>query len=108
MVFALGSPSPSVTALERVRKQPSRKAKKTNPSFQNDQYTTFDLWCAKATHETFGPIKDSDNGKFETLLLRSRIFPNIYKAKHSEAVENMTKSMNPTSGSDLAHWNNFS
>lgn len=63
MVFALASSTPSVVALQNAERiQPSRQsAFKAN--FQANKYTTFDIWCGKASQETFRPIKD-DNASF--------------------------------------------
>jgi len=102
MVFALASPIADVVLLGRPeRVQPPRDgAFKTK--FQEDQYTAFDIWCAKASHETFLPIKDDT--VFTELLLRSSVFPNVYERKKSNGLQNATRSMNPGTDVHPAHW----
>jgi hypothetical protein len=105
MVFALASPTPCVTVIkppERV--QPSRKGA-FKAGFQADKYTAFDIWCGKASSETFRPIKNDD--VYAKLLLRSRVFPDIYESKRSEAIQNATRNMNPATDVHYAHWEQF-
>jgi hypothetical protein len=104
-VFALASTTPCVLALKHPqRTQPPRDGA-FQANFQADKYTAFDIWCAKACHETFRPIKD-DN-VFQKLLLRSCVFPDVYETKKSEAIENATRSMNPATDVHQAHWERF-
>jgi len=105
MVFALASKTPCVTVIkspERVQ-PPRRDASK--PAFKSDKYTAFDIWCAKASRETFRSIKD--DAIFEKLLLRSRVFPDIYENKKSESIQNATRNMNPATDVHHAHWERF-
>jgi hypothetical protein len=105
MVFALASKTPCVTVVkspERVQ-PPRRDASK--PAFKSDNYTAFDIWCAKASRETFRSIKD--DAIFEKLLLRSRIFPDVYENKKSESIQNATRNMNPATDVHHAHWERF-
>jgi hypothetical protein len=58
MVFALASTTPAVVVLQPPeRMQPPRDAVYQS-KFQADKYTSFDIWCAMASHKTFLPIKD--------------------------------------------------
>ncbi|KAF8461304.1 hypothetical protein DFH94DRAFT_687075 [Russula ochroleuca] len=99
MVFALASSTPCMTALKCFISL--KHAKRTWPqregsfkaNFQADKYTSFDIWCGKVSHETFRQVKD--NMVFQTLLLQTHIFPNIYQTKGSEEIQNVTRSMNP-------------
>jgi hypothetical protein len=104
MVFALASKMSCVTVItppERV--QPPRRG--PNPDFKLDKYTAFDIWCAKALHNTFRSIKD--DAIFEKLLLRSRVFPDVYQNKNSESIQNATRNMNPATDKHSAHWELF-
>jgi len=65
----------------------------------------FDIWCAKASRETFRSIKD--DAIFEKLLLRSRVFPDVYENKKSESIQNATRNMNPATDVHHAHWERF-
>jgi hypothetical protein len=105
MVFALASTTPCVTALKPPeRTQPPREGA-FKAKFQADKYTAFDIWCGKASQETFRPVKD-DN-VFDKLLIRSRVFPDVYETKKSEAIQNATRSMNPATDVHRAHWERF-
>ncbi|KAH9974206.1 hypothetical protein BJV77DRAFT_1056083 [Russula vinacea] len=101
MVFALASSTSSVTTINPPqRKQPPRTSTQNVESF-----TAFDIWCAKASHDTFESIKDDD--VFQKLLLRSYRHAEIYTTKRP-ALEAMTRSMNPASESNAVHWRQFS
>jgi hypothetical protein len=104
MVFALASKTPCVTVIkppERI--QPPRKDV-SKAAFKADKYTAFDIWCGKASRETFRPIKD--DGVYEKLL-RSRVFPDVYESKKSETIQNATRNMNPATDVHHAHWERF-
>jgi hypothetical protein len=60
MVFALASPEPAIVFRER-------------PSYKHyfDGFTTFDLWLAGFSNETFRQVKDADLEHYKTLLERS-------------------------------------
>ena len=75
------------------------------PNFKSDKYTAFDIWCAKASRETFRSIKN--DAIFEKLLLRSRVFPDVYENKKSESIQNATRNMNPATDVHHAHWERF-
>jgi hypothetical protein len=57
-------------------------------------------------------VRSSGMGKSRTIdelskkcsVLRTRIFSNVYEDKGSEAIENTTRSMNPATDADWAHW----
>ena len=101
MVFALASSTSSVTTINPPqRKQPPRTSTQNVESF-----TAFDIWCAKASHDTFESIKDDD--VFQKLLLQSYRHAEIYTTKRP-ALEAMTRSMNPASESNAVHWRQFS
>jgi hypothetical protein len=105
MVFALASSTPCVTALKHAERTQPRREGAFKAKFQTDKYTAFDIWCGKASHKTFRPIKD--DSVFHTLLLRSRVFPDVYETKKSEALRNATRSMNPATDIHSAHWERF-
>lgn len=109
MVFALASPTPSVTVLKPAKRTQPPRGRSFAANFKADKYTTFDIWCGKASHETFRPIKGSaDEIVFHKLLLRSQVFPNVYDTKKPKVLENVTRNMNPATGDDPAHWEQFS
>ena len=102
MVFSLASTTPAVVVLQRPeRTQPAREGA-FRAKFQADGYTSFDIWCARASHETFLPIKDDI--VFNDILLRSRVFPDVYERKESDGLQNATRSMNPGTDVHPAHW----
>ena len=106
MVFALASKTPCVTVIKPAeRQQPQRKNGK-RPAFKGDKYTAFDIWCGKASRETFRPIKDNEV-VFKKLLLRSRVFPDVYESKRSESIQIATRNMNPATEGHHAHWKQF-
>jgi hypothetical protein len=103
MVFVLASKTPCVTVIKSPEKvQPPRR---DAPAFKADKYAAFDIWCAKASCETFRSIKD--DAIFEKLLLRSRVFPDVYENKKSESIQNATRNMNPATDMHHAHWELF-
>jgi len=105
MVFALASTTPAVVVLQHPeRTQPPRDAA-YQATFLADKYTSFDIWCAMASHKTFLPIKN--DFIFNEILLRSRVFPDIYNLKESEGLQNVTRSMHPGTDVHPAHWRFF-
>ena len=107
MVFALASPTARVEVLKCPdRVQPPRPGG-FQAKFQADKYTSFDIWCAKASHDTFRPVKDSEDDMFQKLLLRFRIYPDVYDEKRTEGLQTVTRSMNPASGVHPAHYRNY-
>jgi len=84
MVFALASPDGDVVVLKCPEKTQPLRGAAFKADFQADKYTSFDIWCAKASHETFLPVKEDDI--FHKLLLRFRIFPNVYNEKRTEGL----------------------
>ena len=102
MVFALASPIADVVVLGCPERMQLPRDGAFKAKFQEDQYMAFDIWCAKASHETFLPIKDDP--VFTELLLRSSVFPNVYECKKSNGLQNATRSMNPGTDVHPAHW----
>ena len=102
MVFALASPDGDVVVLKCPEKTQPLRGAAFKADFQADKYTSFDVWCAKASHETFLPVKEDDI--FHKLLLRFRIFPNVYDEKRTEGLGNATRSMNPGTAVHPAHF----
>jgi hypothetical protein len=105
MVFALASRTACVIAVKHGEKMQAPRADGFKAKFQADKYTAFDIWCGKASQETFRPIED-DN-VYQKLLLRSRVFPDVYERKKSKAIEIATRSMNPGTDVHAAHWEHF-
>ena len=107
MVFALASPDATTVVLKRSgRTQPSREGA-YKAKFQADKYTSFDIWCAKASRKTFLPIKSGEDDIFQTLLLQFRIFPDVYNDKRTEGLRNVTRTMNPGTAVHPAHYCNY-
>jgi len=105
MVFALASPDAKVVVLKCPgRTQPSREGS-YKAKFLADKYTSFDIWCAKASNKTFRPVKEEDI--FQKLLLRFRIFPDVYEEKMTKGLRNATRSMNPGTAVHPAHYCNY-
>lgn len=113
MVFALASPEPTVTFItpeERGflfhREAKEKAALKISRRKASPAYTTFDIWCAKASHETFRAIEKEEEGDFAKLLKIKKTFP----AAYSQGVEtdlhrqNLRKQMNPGTGTSSEHW----
>ena len=105
MVFALASPDAGVVVLQAPGKvQPPRDAT-FKARFQADKFTSFDIWCAKASKMTFCPVEEDEI--FQKLLLRFRIFPDVYDVKRTEGLRNVTRSMNPGTALHAAHYCNY-
>ena len=105
LMWPLGSSTSCVAALKPAeRTQPSREHG-FKALFQANRYTAFDIWCAKASQETFRPIKEDII--FNKLLLRSGIFPEVYDTKNLEANQIATRMMNPATSVNSAHWKQF-
>ena len=102
MVFALASTTPAVVVLQRPERMQPQRGAACKAKFQVDEYTSFDIWCAKASHKTFLPIKD--DFIFNEILLRSRVFPDVYERKESDGLQNATRSMYPATDVHPAHW----
>ena len=105
MVFALAPLTAGVVVLQcPERMQPLRDAA-FKAKFQADKYTSFDIWCAKASNETFVPVKD--DGLFHKLLLRFRVFPDVYDEKITNGLKAATRSMAPGCAVHPAHHSNY-
>jgi hypothetical protein len=105
MVFALASPHAGMVVLKNPGKtQPPRPAA-YKAKFQVDKYTSFDIWCAKASQKTFLPVKEDD--VYEKLLLRFRVFPDVYAEKRTVGLQNVTRSMNPGTDIHPAHYRTY-
>ncbi|KAF8523256.1 hypothetical protein BU17DRAFT_85925 [Hysterangium stoloniferum] len=106
MVYALASSKSGVTTVVRgARTQPSRKKKK-KCAFQKDPYTSFDIWCAQASAETFGAIQSEDSETYNELLKLSKDVPKMFEPEEISTKE-VVQSMYPGATSDPGHWNSF-
>jgi len=85
MVFALASKTPCVTVIKSPERIQPPRIDAPKPPFKSDKYTAFDIWCSKASRETFWSIKD--DATLEKLLLCSRVFPGVYENKKSESIQ---------------------
>ncbi|KAF8514093.1 hypothetical protein BU17DRAFT_94784 [Hysterangium stoloniferum] len=106
MVYALASSKSKVTTVARgARTQPSREKKKKY-AFRKDPYTSFDIWCAQASSETFGAIQFEDNETYNELLKLSKDVPKMFEPEEISTKE-VVQSMYPGATSDPGHWNSF-
>jgi hypothetical protein len=103
MVFALASDEPGI----RVVAAPERKnPPRTTTMLNNDKYTAYDIWCAKASKDTFKVIENDDI--YAKLLLNSRNLPSVYTSKEkAEWAQLATRNMNPITAAHDAHWSCF-
>ncbi|KAF9505310.1 hypothetical protein BS47DRAFT_1400536 [Hydnum rufescens UP504] len=92
MVFALASRDPAVVVRQRERRTTRRKA---------SNFTSYDIWLAKASSQTFGPIEIEEEDQYTLALRLTKTFPHVY---HDEAIQDTLRSMNPGSATDKAHW----
>jgi len=84
----------------RKAKTAAQKAARGSPP-----YTTYDIWCAKASSDTFSVIKDDDESNYAQLLKVDKVFPKAYHADIAVAeLENIRRSMNPGTSVDVVHW----
>jgi hypothetical protein len=106
MVFALGASEPAVTPL----KEPDRKneARTSRAPNRSPEYTSYDIWCAKASAKTFAVIDPGDESVYEKLLKVSRVFPQAYDAQAiNKNIGIARRNMNPGTATDSAHWSVF-
>lgn len=110
MVFALGSPTAAVEAIPQYVERLPRKAKTTAREGvqKSPRYTSYDIWCAKASSETFGVIKIEDEQNYALLLKTDKVFPKAYCSEFGiEEVESIKRSMNPGTSVRGEHWTSF-
>lgn len=106
MVFALASPISNVKSfLPKSSSRPSL-SRQAKPTPSKPKFTSYDLWCAKASTETFGVIEDNQDNVFADLLQLHRIFPRSYEPSVGEpkSVKDLRMCMHPGSGTDPNHW----
>ena len=94
MVFALGSKKSNVQVRQARQSQPSRTTKTAT------KFTSYDIWCAMASSETFSVI--DSNETFAELLKKEETFPRSYVYTVPEE-ENRRWQMYPMALSDLLH-----
>jgi hypothetical protein len=110
MVFALGSPTAAVEVLPQYVERLPRKAKTASrkATQKSPRYTSYDIWCAKASSETFGVIKIEHEPEYALLLKADKVFPQAYCSEFGiEEVESIRRSMNPRTSVKAAHWASF-
>ncbi|KIL64400.1 hypothetical protein M378DRAFT_163135 [Amanita muscaria Koide BX008] len=110
MIFALGSPTAAVKVIPQDVERLPRKAKTAAQKAvqRSPRYTSYDIWCAKASSETFGVIKIEDEQNYSLLLKTERVFPQVYRSEFGiERIENIRRSMNPGTSVEGAHWASF-
>ncbi|KAM6504148.1 hypothetical protein JOM56_001091 [Amanita muscaria] len=110
MVFALGSPTAAVKVIPQDVERLPRKAKTAAQKAvqRSPRYTSYDIWCAKASSETFGVIKIEDEQNYSLLLKTERVFPQAYRSEFGiERIESIRRSMNPGTSIEGPHWTSF-
>ena len=110
MVFALGSPTAAVEVIPQYVERFPRKAKTATRKVvsMSPRYTSYDIWCAKASSETFRVIEIEDEQNYALLLKTDKVFPQSYRSEFGvEEVESIRRSMNPGTSINRAHWASF-
>jgi hypothetical protein len=112
MVFALAASSACVESVANVpRRKNTVRAAKSKTKKRNRRcpaYTTYDIWCAKTSAETFAVISPDDEQTYAGLLNVSRVFPNVYEAQTKiEDVKSAKRNMNPGTAIHPDHWSQF-
>ncbi|KIL57284.1 hypothetical protein M378DRAFT_396218 [Amanita muscaria Koide BX008] len=110
MVFALGSPTAAVKVIPQYAERLPRKAKTAAQKAvqRSPRYTSYDIWCAKASSETFGVVKTEDEQNYSLLLKTEKVFPQAYCSEFStKEIESIKRSMNPGTSVKEAHWTSF-
>ena len=103
MVFALASRKASLTVMAPMPERPMRQAKTKDR--KSPRYTAYDIWCARASSDTFGVISTGDDNTFESLLKLCKVFPDAYTSDIDLCVvEEVRRSMNPGTAVDPKHW----
>ena len=97
MVFALGSKTSNVQVTEAGKSQPSKTANVLR------KFTSYDIWCAMASSETFSVIKSKSNATFADLLKKEKTFSGTYVSGVPEE-EIGRQQMHPMALSDPVHW----
>jgi hypothetical protein len=87
--------------LPRKTKTAAGKAAQKSP-----RYTSYDIWCSKASSQTFGVIKIEHEPEYALLLKADKVFPQAYCSEFDiEEVESIRRSMNPgTSVKGIIMW----
>jgi hypothetical protein len=107
MVFAFGSRTPCVTIIGPDMERLPRKAKTAaqKAAGRSPPYTSYDIWCAKASSETFAVIKEDDEPNYAQLLKVNKVFPKAYYTDIADAeIEHIRCSMNPGTSVNGVHW----
>lgn len=103
IVFALASDKSAVEVVNNEGQWRSGRNKTTG-----DSYTTFDIWCAKPSEQTFQVIPAKDEHFYQDLLKRSRDFPTAYSSFWRLTMDSeLRKGMNPGTAADPGHWLQF-
>ena len=112
MVFALAASNGCVKSVANVpRRKNASRAAKSKTKKRNGRcpaYTTYDIWCAKTSAETFAVVSPDDEQTYAGLLNVSRVFPNAYEAGTTiEYVKSARRNMNPGMAIHPDHWSQF-
>ena len=99
MVFALAATDSNVHVMAPPeRQQPPRKASTKSKA---PRFTSFDIWCAKASKETFSGVQSDDT--FVKLLSTQKKFPESYKSNILDE-ELLRRQMHPMALAKEEHW----
>jgi hypothetical protein len=113
MVFALASRTSTVDSIPPRQQRRERTAKveaEAKLTKKSPKYTAYDIWCAKASSDTFLVIKAADEDVYAKLLKVCKVFPAAYSLGIDEvlpSVSSLRRSMNPGTAADPSHWKEF-
>lgn len=108
MVFALGAKTSNVEVTPLPQTRPPSKRRKTSASDSTKKtkkippgVTSYDIWCARASGETFSVIED--DSLYQRLLKVDKAFPSAYETPiPTEQI--MRKQMHPMAFHERPHW----
>jgi hypothetical protein len=112
MVFALAASDAGVEVIEHTiaRKNPPRKAKGKKQKKRAPLFTAYDIWCAKASIDTFAVITADEEhaGTYAALLKVGSVFPKAYEAQTTiKSAMSARRNMNPGTAIHPDHWIRF-
>jgi hypothetical protein len=112
IVFALAASDAGVEVIEHTarRQNPPRKAKGKKQKKMAPPFTAYDIWCAKASIDTFAVITPEEEhaGTYAALLKVGNVFPQAYEAQTTiKSAMSGRRNMNPGTAVHPDHWVRF-
>ncbi|KAF8325609.1 uncharacterized protein EI90DRAFT_3072219 [Cantharellus anzutake] len=103
MVIALASKKSIVSVIgPPPRTQPARQGKQL-PIYRKNAYTSFDVWCARASSRTFRTIRPQDVATYDALLRLSKDVPEMFEPSET-LIQDSVRRMYPGGTSHAGHW----